>query len=83
MKQDPTGECMKGEETDGLNTLWIKDPARIERARIVLVVALSKKSKGELVDLMMNWLEDSEIQRFCEKYLDDSDLAYIEGRKMT
>jgi hypothetical protein len=70
-----------GQEIGGVNNLWIKDPARIERARIVLVLALSKKSKGELVDLIMNWLDDPEIHRFCEKYLDRSDLAYIEGRK--
>jgi hypothetical protein len=62
-----------------LNNVWIGDPARIQRARIVLVLALSKKSKGELVDLIMNWLDDSEIHRFCQKYLDRSDLAYIEG----
>ena len=65
-----------------MNNLWIKDRARIERARIVLVLALSKKSKGQLVDLIMNWLDDSEIHRFCERYLDSSDLAYIEGKKM-
>ena len=65
-----------------MNNLWIKDRARIERARIVLVLALSKKSKGQLVDLIMNWLDDSEIHRFCEKYLDSSDLAYIEGKKI-
>jgi hypothetical protein len=64
-----------------LNNVWIRDPARIQRARIVLVLALSKKSKGELVDLIMNRLDDSEIHRFCEKYLDSSDLAYIEGIK--
>ena len=64
-----------------MNNTWIKDPALIERARIVLVLFLSKKSKGELVELMMNWLDDSEIYRFCHKYLDESDIAYIEGRK--
>ncbi|MEJ2585995.1 MAG: hypothetical protein P8165_00115 [Deltaproteobacteria bacterium] len=64
-----------------MNELWIKDPARIERARIVLVVALSKRSKGELVDVIMSWLEDSEVQRFCETYLEESDLAYIEEKK--
>jgi len=71
-----------GQEIGGVNNPWIKDRARIERARIVLVLALSKKSKGELVDLIMNWLDDSEIHRFCEKYLDSSDLAYIEGKKI-
>ena len=72
---------MMGQEIGGVNNLWIKDRARIERARIVLVLALSKKSKGQLVDLIMNWLDDSEIHRFCEKYLDSSDLAYIEGKR--
>jgi len=71
-----------GQEIGGVNNPWIKDRARIERARIVLVLALSKKSKGELVLLIMNWLDDSEIHRFCEKYLDSSDLAYIEGKKI-
>jgi len=71
-----------GQEIGGVNNPWIKDRACIERARIVLVLALSKKSKGELVDLIMNWLDDSEIHRFCEKYLDSSDLAYIEGKKI-
>lgn len=64
-----------------MNNAWLKDPALIERARIVLVLFLSRKSKGELVELLMNWLDDSEICRFCHRYLDDSDLAYIEGRK--
>jgi len=64
-----------------MNNAWLKDPALIERARIVLVLFLSKKSKGELVELLMNWLDDSEIHRFCHRYLDESDLAYIEGRK--
>lgn len=64
-----------------MNNAWLKDPALIERARIVLVLFLSQKSKGELVELLMNWLDDSEIHRFCYKYLAESDLAYIEGRK--
>jgi hypothetical protein len=59
----------------------MKDPALIQRARIVLVLFLSRKSKGELVELMMNWLDDSEISRFCHRYLDEPDLAYIEGGK--
>jgi hypothetical protein len=63
-----------------LNNAWMKDPALIERARIVLVLFLSKKSKGEVVELMMNWLDDSQIYRFCHRYLDKSDLDYIEGR---
>lgn len=64
-----------------MNDAWIKDPVLLERARIVLVLFLSKRSKGELVELIMNWLDDSEIHRFCERYLEKSDLAYIEARK--
>lgn len=60
---------------------WVKDPERIQRARIVLVLFLSKKSKGELVELIMNRLDDSAIQGFCEQVLDPSDLDYIEGRR--
>jgi hypothetical protein len=64
-----------------LNETWVKDPELIQRARIVLVLFLSKKSKGELVELIMNWLDDSDIHRFCHRVLDQSDLAYIEGRR--
>ena len=64
-----------------MNGTWTKDPELIQRARIVLVLFLSKKSKGELVELIMNWLDDSELYRFCHRYLDPSDLAYIEGRR--
>ena len=64
-----------------MSETWTKDPELIQRARIVLVLFLSKKSKGELVDLIMNWLDDSDLYRFCHKYLDPSDLAYIEGAK--
>jgi len=61
-----------------LNKRWAKDPELVQRARIVLVLFLSKKPKGELLDLIMNWLEDSDLYRFCHRYLDPSDLAYIE-----
>jgi len=64
-----------------LNDSWAKDPALIQRARIVLVLYLSKKSKGELVELIMNWLDDSDLYRFCHRVLDPSDLAYIEGSR--
>ena len=62
-----------------MNDHWMKDAELIQRARIVLVLFLSKKSKGELVDLIMNWLDDSDIHRFCHRVLDQSDLVYIEG----
>jgi len=64
-----------------LQDTWAKDPERIQRARIVLVLFLSKKTKGELVELIMNWLDDSDIERFCHRVLEPSDLAYIEGGK--
>jgi len=64
-----------------LKESWARDPELIQRARIVLVLFLSKKTKGELVELIMNWLDDSDIDRFSHRYLDPSDLTYIEGRK--
>ena len=64
-----------------MNDSWAKDPALIQRARIVLVLYLSKKSKGELVELIMNWLDDSDLYRFCHRVLDPSDLAYIEDSR--
>ena len=64
-----------------MSETWTKDPELIQRARIVLVLFLSKKSKGELVELVMGWLEDSDLYRFCHKHLDPSDLEYIEGGK--
>jgi len=66
-----------------LNESWAKDPELIQRARIVLVLFLSKKSKGELVELIMNWLDDSAIHGFCHRVLDQADLDYIEGRRGT
>ena len=64
-----------------MNESWAKDPALIQRARIVLVLFLSKKSKGELVELIMSWLDDSDLYRFCHRVLDPSDLAYIEDSR--
>jgi hypothetical protein len=64
-----------------LNESWAKNPELIQRARIVLVLFLSKKAKGELVELIMDWLNDSDLYLFCHRYLDPSDLAYIEGSK--
>ena len=64
-----------------MNDTWTKDPQLIQRARIVLVLFLSKKSQGELVELIMNWLEDPAIQGFCHRYLDQADLDYIQGRR--
>ena len=38
---------------------WIEDPRLIERARVVLVLHLSRQSSGELVRIIMDWLDDS------------------------
>lgn len=56
---------------------WSKDVELIQRARIVVAVSLSKRPPGELARIILEWLDDSEIQAFCGRYLDDSDLAFI------
>jgi hypothetical protein len=56
---------------------WSKDVKLIERARIVLAVSLSKRPPGELTRIVLEWLDDTDIQPFCGRYLDDSDLAFI------
>jgi hypothetical protein len=66
----------KARDTLG-HACWIQDPKLIERARIVLVLSLSKKQPSEMVRVMMDWLDDSEIELFCRRYLEGSDLAYI------
>ena len=57
---------------------WARDPKMIERARIVSVVCLSKRPKGELVRIIMDWLHDAELCKFCHKYLYDDELALIQ-----
>ena len=73
------GPSQNGEKTrDTLgHAHWIKDAKLIERARIVLVLSLSKKQPGEMVRVIMDWLDDSEIEPFCRRYLEEPDLAYI------
>jgi len=61
--------------------VWTRDPKRIERARIVLTVCLSKRPQGEVVRIIMDWLDDSVIQEFCCRYLDDSELTLIRKGK--
>ena len=56
---------------------WDRDPKLIERARIVLVLSLTKRPPGELVRIIMDWLDDVDLREFCQRYLDDSDLAFI------
>lgn len=58
---------------------WAKDPKKIERARIVSVVCLSKRPRGELVRIIMDWLHDADLYKFCHKYLYDDELALIQG----
>ena len=57
---------------------WVEDPKLIERARTVLVLHLSRQSSGELVRIIMDWLDDAEIQEFCRRVLNPSDWAWIE-----
>ena len=57
---------------------WATDPKLVERARVVLAVSLSKRSPGELVRIIMDWLEDRDLHDFSRRYLDDVDLALIE-----
>ena len=59
---------------------WSENVKLIERARIVLAVSLSKRPAGELARIILEWLDDAEIQAFCNRYLDESDLAFITGR---
>jgi hypothetical protein len=55
-----------------------EEPERVARARVVLVLSLSKRAPGELVRIIMDWLDDADLSEFCRRYLDDSDLAYIQ-----
>jgi len=41
----------------------------IERARIEVVVSLLKKPAGELVRIIMDWLDDEEVEAFRRRYL--------------
>ena len=49
-----------------------------ERARTVLVVSLSKRPPGELVRIIMDWIDDADLYEFCNRYLDDGDLKFIQ-----
>lgn len=57
---------------------WIEDPGLIERARILLVLHLSKQPPGELVRIIMDWLEDGDLRDFCRRVLDSSDWERLE-----
>lgn len=70
---------MATETKKGLGSApWKQNPKVIERARIVSVVSLSKRHPGELVRIIMDWLDDEDLETFCRRNLDDSDLAFIE-----
>jgi hypothetical protein len=56
---------------------WAQDARIVERARIVLVVCLSKRPLGEVVRIIMDWLDDVDVEKFCCRYLDDSELSLI------
>jgi len=62
-------------------TVWTRDPQLIQRARIILVLSLTKRPAGELVRIIMDWLGDNDLHEFCYRYLPASDLAYIEGER--
>ena len=57
---------------------WAWDAKLVERARVVLAVSLSKRPPGELVRIIMDWIDDPDLHDFCHRYLDDVDLALIE-----
>jgi len=56
---------------------WVGNRDLIERARIMLVVSLSKRSPDELVRILMDWLDDEDLQAFCRAYLDERDLRWL------
>ena len=47
---------------------WTADPEKITQARIHLAVWLAKQPQGELVRMIMDWLDDADLQRFCGRY---------------
>ena len=60
---------------------WVGDPKRNERARVVLAVSLAKRTPGELVRIIMDWLDDQDLSAFCNAYLEDTELEWISGRE--
>jgi hypothetical protein len=60
---------------------WAGDPKCNERARVVLAVSLAKRTPGELVRIIMDWLDDQDLYAFCNAYLEDTELEWISGRE--
>ena len=57
---------------------WAADAELVQRARTLLVVSLSKRPDGELIRIMMEWLDDEDLYLFCQRNLEDSDLKWIQ-----
>jgi len=57
---------------------WAGDPTLLQRARVVLALSLSKRPPGDLVRLIMDWLDDADLYEFCHAYLNDADLEWIQ-----
>jgi hypothetical protein len=70
----------KSIEGHGNSAGWASHPKLIERARIVLSVSLSKRPPGEIVRIIMDWLDDADLYEFCHRYLDEGDLETIYRR---
>ena len=60
---------------------WTGDPKCNERARVVLAVSLAKRTPGELVRIIMDWLDDQDLYAFSQAYLDAAELEWIYGRE--
>jgi hypothetical protein len=57
---------------------WAADPELVQRARTLLVVSLSKRPAGELIRIIMEWLDDEDLYLFCQRNLDASDVRWIQ-----
>ena len=56
---------------------WTANPELLQRARVTLVVSLSRCSPDELVRILMDWLDDEDLEAFCRAYLDEGDIEWI------
>ena len=62
---------------NGILKDWIANPELVQRARVMLVVSLSRCSPDELVRILMDWLDDGDLEAFCRAYLDEGDIECI------